>query len=126
MNVMISTLGWEDPLEEEMTPLSSILAWKIPWAEEPGRLHGVAMSQTRLSDQAHTHTHTHTHTYTHTLESSCEDVRKTLNSAKHPVGIRKVGAVVTTLFLTCPSPHCDLPQVLQKQSTVTYSLWTPR
>ena len=47
---MISTLGWEDPLEEEMTPFSSILAWKIPWAEEPGGLHGVAMSQTQLSD----------------------------------------------------------------------------
>ena len=27
---------WEDPLEEEMPPHSSILAWKIPWAEEPG------------------------------------------------------------------------------------------
>ena len=29
---------WEDPLEEEMATHSSILAWKIPWAEEPGRL----------------------------------------------------------------------------------------
>ena len=93
---MISTLGWEDPLEEEMTPLSSILAWKIPRAEEPGRLHGVAMSQTRLSDQARTCTHTHTPP----LESSCEDVIKTLNSAKHPVGIQKVGPLVTTLFFT--------------------------
>ena len=32
------SLGWEDLLEEEMTPHSSILAWKIPWTEEPGRL----------------------------------------------------------------------------------------
>ena len=32
------SLGWEDPLEEEMTTHSSILAWKIPWTEEPGRL----------------------------------------------------------------------------------------
>ena len=31
-------LGQEDPLEQEMAPYSSILAWKIPWAEEPGRL----------------------------------------------------------------------------------------
>ena len=31
-------LGWEDPLEEEMATLSSILAWRIPWTEEPGRL----------------------------------------------------------------------------------------
>ena len=31
-------LGWEDPLEEEMATHSSILAWRIPWTEEPGRL----------------------------------------------------------------------------------------
>ena len=29
-------LGWEDPLEKEMAIHSSILAWKIPWTEEPG------------------------------------------------------------------------------------------
>ena len=31
-------LGWEDPLEEEMAAHSSILAWEIPWTEEPGGL----------------------------------------------------------------------------------------
>ena len=31
------SLGQEDPLEEEMATYSSILAWKIPWTEEPGR-----------------------------------------------------------------------------------------
>ena len=30
--------GWEDPLEKEMATHSSILAWRIPWTEEPGRL----------------------------------------------------------------------------------------
>ena len=35
----IWSLGQEDPLEEEMTTLSSILAWRIPWPEEPGGLH---------------------------------------------------------------------------------------
>ena len=34
----VQFLGWEDPLEEEMATLSSILAWKIPWTEEPGGL----------------------------------------------------------------------------------------
>ena len=34
----VRSLGWEDPLEKEMTTHSSILAWRIPWAEEPGRL----------------------------------------------------------------------------------------
>ena len=33
------SLGWEDPLEKEMTTHSSILAWRIPWSEEPGRLY---------------------------------------------------------------------------------------
>ena len=31
-------LGWEDPLEKEMATHSSILSWRIPWTEEPGRL----------------------------------------------------------------------------------------
>ena len=34
----VRSLGWEDPLEKEMAPHSSILAWKIPWTEEPGRV----------------------------------------------------------------------------------------
>ena len=33
----VQTLGQEDPLEEEMATHSSILAWRIPWTEEPGR-----------------------------------------------------------------------------------------
>ena len=41
-------LGWKDPLEEEMATHSSILAWRIPWTEESGRLQsGVAKSKTR-------------------------------------------------------------------------------
>ena len=35
------TLGWEDPLKKEMATHSSILAWEIPWTEEPGGLHTV-------------------------------------------------------------------------------------
>ena len=34
----VLSLGWEDPLEKEMAIHSNILAWKIPWTEEPGRL----------------------------------------------------------------------------------------
>ena len=34
----VQSLGWEDPLEKEIATHSSILAWKIPWTEEPGRL----------------------------------------------------------------------------------------
>ena len=48
-------LDQEDPLEKGMATYSSILAWRIPWTEEPGELR-VVKSQTRLS---HSHTHTH-------------------------------------------------------------------
>ena len=45
--------GWEDPLEEEMATHSSILAWRIPWTEEPGGLQFMgSQSQTRLSMHA--------------------------------------------------------------------------
>ena len=44
------SLGQEDPLEKEMATHSSTLAWKIPRTDEPGRVHGVAKSRTRLSD----------------------------------------------------------------------------
>ena len=32
----VQSLGWEDPLEEEMATHSSVLAWRVPWTEEPG------------------------------------------------------------------------------------------
>ena len=43
----IKSLGWEDPLEEEMATHSSLVAWKIPWTEEPGGLQSLE-SQTEL------------------------------------------------------------------------------
>ena len=44
-------LGREDPLEKEMATHSSVLAWRIPWTEEPGRLQFMgSQSWTRLSD----------------------------------------------------------------------------
>ena len=48
----VQSLGWEDPLEKGMATYSSILAWRIPWTEEPGGLWpmGLQESQTRLSD----------------------------------------------------------------------------
>ena len=53
-----SSLGREDPLEKGMTTHSSVLAWRIPWTEEPGRLWPIAMQRVRhdRSDLARTHT----------------------------------------------------------------------
>ena len=72
-----SFLGWKDPLEEERATHSSILAWKMPWTEEPGGLQSVRLQRVRQHwahmnkhTLTHTHTyiltHTHTHTHTHT------------------------------------------------------------
>ena len=48
----VQSLGQEDPLKKEMATHSSILAWKILWMEEPGRVQSMvlAKSQTRLSN----------------------------------------------------------------------------
>ena len=43
----VQPLGWEDPLEKEMAAHSSILAWKIPWTEEPGRLQSTGPQRVR-------------------------------------------------------------------------------
>ena len=48
----VQSLGQEDSLEEGMATHSSILAWRIPWTEEPG---GVTRSQTRRKQLAHVH-----------------------------------------------------------------------
>ena len=51
------SLGQEDPLEKEMAPHSSTLAWRIPWTEEPGGLQSMgSQSQTPLSDWTTTYT----------------------------------------------------------------------
>ena len=52
----VQSLGWEDPLEEGMAAYSSILAWRIPQTEEPGRLQSRGLQGVRQdwSDLAHT------------------------------------------------------------------------
>ena len=41
----VQSLGWEDTLEKEMATHSSVLAWKIPWTEEPGRLQSTVLQR---------------------------------------------------------------------------------
>ena len=43
----VPSLGWEDPLEEGMATHSSILSWRIPWTEEPGRLQSMGSKRVR-------------------------------------------------------------------------------
>ena len=43
----VQPLGWEDTLEKEMTTHSSILAWRIPWTEEPGGLQSMGSQRVK-------------------------------------------------------------------------------
>ena len=44
----VQSLGREDPLQEEMATPFSILAWKIPWTEEPGRLQSMGLQESDM------------------------------------------------------------------------------
>ena len=56
--ILIRFLGWEDPLEKEMATHSSILAWRIPWTEEPDRLQSMGLQESDTTEQLNHH-----HTY---------------------------------------------------------------
>ena len=45
--IWLRSLGWEDPLEKEMATHSSMLAWRIPWTEEPGGLQSTGSQRVR-------------------------------------------------------------------------------
>ena len=53
----VRSLGQEDPLEEGVATHSSILAWRIPWTEEPGSLQSIGLQEldtTEMTEHAHT------------------------------------------------------------------------
>ena len=50
----VRSLGLEDPLEEEMATHSSILAWEIPWTEEPGGLQSMGSQRVGVTEHSHT------------------------------------------------------------------------
>ena len=55
----VSTLGGEYPLEKEMASRSSILAWRIPWTEEPGGLQSMGSQRVGHDSAQHIGTHQH-------------------------------------------------------------------
>ena len=46
----VRSLGWEDLLEKEMATHSSILAWRIPWTEEPGGLQSMGLQESDMTE----------------------------------------------------------------------------
>ena len=49
----VRSLGWKDPLEMGTATHSSILAWRIPWTEEPGRLQSMGLQRVRYNEHFH-------------------------------------------------------------------------
>ena len=119
--LVYSFLRWKnwDPLEKEMATHSSILAWKIPWTEKPGRLQSMG-SQRVGYDWAHSHTHTHTHT--HTRENNWRF--KILCQISHRATLRGLSWAIQ---VTAPSrnQHCPGVPVTSKYLNITTN-WTPK
>ena len=55
--IRVRSLGQEDPLEKEIATHSSILAWEIPWTEEPGGLQSTGRKESDTTEQLHFHFH---------------------------------------------------------------------
>ena len=73
--IWVPSLGQEDPLEEDMTTHSSILAWRIPWTEKPGGLQSMALQRVR-HDWGTKFTHTSWHVLKKKkLKTFCSDPR---------------------------------------------------
>ena len=60
--MMVRSLGWEDPLEEEMEIHSSILAWKTLWTEKPGGLQSMEVTESDMTEVTVQHS-THIYLY---------------------------------------------------------------
>ena len=67
----VQFLGQEDPLEKEMVIHSSILAWKIPWTEEPSRLQSMGSQESDMTSQLNHH---HWSWNSNTLATWCEEL----------------------------------------------------
>ena len=68
----VQSLDWEDPLEKGMETHSSILAWKVPWTEEPGRLQSWGRKELDTTERLRLNTNFMVNTYpdlTHVLRS---------------------------------------------------------
>ena len=101
----VQSPGQEDPLEKEMATHSSILAWRIPWTEEPGGLQFMGSQRVKHDWVINTQTHTPTHTQLGIIGSS----NKPQSPAKHTQ--RRFPTCVCLQyppFSSSFSPHCLL------------------
>ena len=68
----VRSVGWEDPLEEEMVTHSSVLAWEIPWTEEPGGLPSMGSQELDMTDWLNNNKHRVRHCNTAAMKKADE------------------------------------------------------
>ena len=98
----VRSLGWEDPLEEGMATHSGILAWRIPWTEEPGGLQSIGSQRVEHEWV----TNTHAHSYISSLASS----RRNGLIKRCPVGLKS--AVLPGHQSQVPAPPADTSKLI--------------
>ena len=111
----VRSLGWEDPLEKEMVTHSSILAWRIPWTEEPGRLQSMGRKESDMTERLHFH-----FTFTVYLEHPATQHPQLLGPAG---GTNDVYGIVRELHL-CVRPFRVLGRELQISWLGSLHSWT--
>ena len=120
----VQSLGQEDPLEKGTAAHSSILAWRILWTEEPGRLQSMTLQKVGQDWAPNMHAYaargavpdTHTHKHTHTLSKvSCVDswvILKCAWNSDVPGQVQKVpSAVLAEQILSLQLPSCTCSKV---------------
>ena len=101
-------LGREDPLEKEMATHSSILAWRIPWTEKPGRLRPWGHKESDRTELLHFHFHFGKQkTITHIIEIVDEESYEKFPGTEVEVSIASQQCVVlNSCIVTCIVPCC--------------------
>ena len=88
--IQFRSLGQEDPLEKKTATHSSILAWKMPWTEEPGGLQSMeSLSRTRLSDFTFT---SHFHALEKEMETHSSVLAWRIPETGEPGGLPSMGS----------------------------------
>ena len=106
----VLSLSWEDTLTEAMATHSSILAWRIPWTEEPG-LQYTGFQRVR-HDWAHARVRAHTHTHTHTRTPH-----------KHKLNVRFFPAKWEAWFLHFNKENETMKELFSESSVPVCLLW---
>ena len=121
----VRSLGWEDPLEEGMATHSSILAWRIPWTEEPGRLQSIGSQRVDhdWSDLACTHAYLLLNWFYKARERSKEKNGETVNKT-NKIAFKQCKQVWWIEVFNCGALSCrDLCSQLQERLQLLISVY---